>query len=162
LQIQAGVRDGAIETAAFQAKMKIFEGFRAEARGWRTGRRSDEIDYISNHGLVVDALRLWRSEKLLPIDGEIVNTALLDMGVVRSNELVEVFEVKTSAGRSDIYSAIGQLMVHGTAPDCTRVMVLPGNEPIARDLQAALDRLKVVLVRFKFDGNKTIIVDKHG
>jgi len=142
--------------------MKIFEGFRAEARGWRTGRRSDEIDYISNHGLVVDALRLWRSEKLLPIDGEIVNTALLDMGVVRSNELVEVFEVKTSAGRSDIYSAIGQLMVHGTAPDCTRVMVLPGNEPIARDLQAALDRLKVVLVRFKFDGNKTIIVDKHG
>lgn len=80
------------------------------------------------------------------------------MGVTISRDLVEVFEVKTSTKRSDIYGAIGQLMVHGTAKDCRRVMVLPDDEPIASDLKDALQRLGIELLRFKLDEHKATIV----
>ena len=80
------------------------------------------------------------------------------MGVAVGRELVEVFEVKTSTSRSDVYAAIGQLMVHGTADDCRRVIVLPHKESIATDLKNALDRLGIQLLNFKLDEEKAIIV----
>jgi hypothetical protein len=83
---------------------------------------------------------------------------MIDMGVAVGRDLVEVFEVKTSTGRSDVYGALGQLMVHGTSTDCRRVIVLPHKEPIASDLKDALQRLCIELLRFKLDEQKAIIV----
>ncbi|MBX9915629.1 MAG: hypothetical protein K2Y07_00040 [Nitrosomonas sp.] len=157
-RFKQAVRAGEIGTEEFQHKKKEFEDFYSEARGRRKGQRSRKIDYLSRHGEVVDALHSWRTAKPLSNDGKIVKSILIDMGVTISRDLVEVFEVKTSTRRSDIYGAIGQLMVHGTAKDCRRVMVLPHDEPIASDLKDALQRLGIELLRFKLDEHKATIV----
>jgi hypothetical protein len=152
------VRDGAIDTPEFKRKRKEFEEFYAESRGRRKGKRSGEIDYLSRHGDVVDALHTWRNSNVLPKGSRLVKDVLIDLGIAVGRELVEVFEVKTSTARSDIYAAIGQLMVHGTADNCRRVMVLPDKEPLASDLKDALKRLGIELLKFKLDKEKATIV----
>lgn len=152
------VRAGKTDTPEFQRKKRELEDFYAEGRGRRKGRRSGKIDYLSRHGDVVDALHAWRSSSALPNHGRLVKNVLIDIGVAVGRELVEVFEVKTSTSRSDVYAAIGQLMVHGAANDCRRVIVLPHKESIATDLKNALDRLGIELLNFKLDEEKAIIV----
>jgi len=152
------VRAGVIESPEFQRKKKELDDFFAESRGRRKGKRSSEIDYLSRHGEVVDALYVWRSSSALPQNGRLVKNMLIDMGVAVGHELVEVFEVKSSTARSDIYAAIGQLMVHGTTDECRRVMVLPQTELIASDLMEALQRLNIELLKFKLDEKSAIII----
>ena len=154
------VRTITIDTPEFQHKRKAFENFYAESRGRRKGKRSGEIDYLSWHGDVVDALYSWRKSRTLSPNGRLVKNVLIDLGVTKNNELVEVFEVKTSTARSDVYGAIGQLMVHGTAKDCRRVIVLPHDESLAPDLKQALQRLGIELLRFRFDGDDVKIVQR--
>lgn len=157
-RFKQAVRNGDLDSPEFQRKKKELEDFFAESRGRRKGRRAGIIDYLSRHGEVVDALYLWRSSNALPESVRLVKNILIDMGVAIDGELVEVFEVKTSAARSDVYSAIGQLMVHGTSDDCRRVIVLPQNEHIASDLKDALRRLNIELLRFTLDEKAATIV----
>ena len=157
-RFKQAVRAGEIDTQKFQRKKKELDDFYSEARGRRKGRRTGEIDYLSRHGEVVDALQSWRTLDALPKGGRIVKNVLIDMGVAVGRDLVEVFEVKTSTARPDVYGAIGQLMVHGTATDCRRVIVLPHKQPIAPDLKYALQRLSILLVKFKLDEQKATIV----
>jgi hypothetical protein len=152
------VRAGDMDTPDFQRKKKEFDDFYSESRGRRKGRRSGEIDYLSRHGEVVDALHSWRSSSALPEGGHLVKNVLIDMGVEIGRELVEVFEVKTSTARPDVYAAIGQLMVHGASDECRRVMVLPQKEPILSDLKKALKRLNIELLRFNLDEEVATIV----
>ncbi len=152
------VRAGDLASPEFQHKKKELDDFFAESRGRRKGQRSGEIDYLSRHGEVVDALYSWRSSSVLPKSGRLVKNVLIDMGVAVGSELVEVFEVKTSTARSDVYAAIGQLMVHGTSDKCRRVMVLPQKELIASDLKEALQRLNIELLKFKLDEKAATIV----
>lgn len=152
------VRAGDMDTREFQRKKKELDDFYSESRGRRKGQRSGELDYLSRHGEVVDALHSWRRSTALPKGGRLVKNLLIDMGVEVGRELVEVFEVKTSTSRADVYAAIGQLMVHGTSDDCRRAMVLPQKEPIATDLKEALKRLNIELLRFKLDEDAATIV----
>jgi len=145
------VRAGELNSRSFQRKEKDLNDFRSESSGRRTGRRSPEIDYLSRHGEVVDALYSWRTSSKMPDRSRIVKNVLIDLGVESRGELVEVFEVKTSSSRSDIYRAIGQLMVHGTAIKCRRVIVLPGTEQIATDQRRALQRLRIEIINFDLD-----------
>lgn len=158
-RFKQAVRDGEIDTPEFQRKQRELDDFYAEARGRRKGRRSSEIDYLSRHGDVVDALREWRGSSPMPKGARVVKDVLIDMGVAVGRGLVEVFEVKTSTARPDVYSAIGQLMVHGTADDCRRVIVLPHKEAIADDLVQALQRLDIELLRFELNEEKATIID---
>ena len=73
-----------------------------------------------------------------------------------NEELVEIYEVKTSASRSDVYSAIGQLMVHGPQ-SCRMVIVLPHDERLVDDLRDALQRHRIRLLRFKLDRKGAVI-----
>lgn len=152
------VRAGDMASPDFQRKKKELADFFAESRGRRKGQRSGEIDYLSRHGEVVDALYSWRSSSTLPKNGRLVKNIRIDMGVAVGHELVEVFEVKTSTARPDVYTAIGQLMVHGSSDECRRVMVLAHKELIASDLKAALQRLNIELLRFKLDEKGATIV----
>lgn len=152
------VRAGTIETQEFKRKKKELDDFYSEARGRRIGQRSGEIDYLSRHGDVVDALHSWRTSVALPKGGRVVKNILIDMGVSVGRDLIEVFEVKTDTGRSDLYGAIGQLLVHGTVANCRRVIVLPHKEPIAADLKDALKRLGIQLLKFKLNKQKAIIL----
>jgi hypothetical protein len=150
-RFKQAVREGEIDTPEFQHKEKMFRDFYSEPRGRRTGRRSGEIDYVSRHGDVLDALEAWRNSLPLEKGARLVKNFLLDLGVALGRELVEVYEIKTNTSRSHVYSAIGQLMVHGTAQKCRRVIVLPHKEPIAADLRDALRRLDIELKKFKLD-----------
>jgi hypothetical protein len=145
------VRAGQTNTPEVKSKQKLFDDFYAEARGHRKGRRSKEIDYLSRHGDVVDALNIWRNARSLAEGARSVKNVLFDLGISVGSDLIEVYEVKTSASRSLIYSAIGQLLVHGTADRCQRFIVLPDKEVIAPDLSGALQRLGIKLLRFRLD-----------
>jgi hypothetical protein len=158
-RFKQAVRNGEIASPEFQRKQRELEDFYAEARGRRKGRRSSKIDYVSNHGEVVDALYEWRTSSPMPKQARLVKNVLIDMGVAVARGLVEVFEVKTTTARPDVYSAIGQLMVHGTVDDCRRVIVLPHKEAIADDLSEALQRLGIELLRFNLDEEKATIID---
>jgi hypothetical protein len=158
VNFKKAVRAGDLATPEFKKKKKEYDDFYSESSGRRTGRRSAEIDYLSRHGDVVDALNVWRTSKPLRKDGRIVKNVLIDMGVAVGDDLVEVFEVKTSTARSDVYCAIGQLMVHGTAAQCRRVIVLPEKEKIADDLTDAFTRLNIELVTFELDEDKATII----
>lgn len=152
------VRAGELDSPEFKRKKKELDDFFSESRGRRKGTRSGEIDYLSRHGEVVDALYSWRNSRQLPKGSRLVKNVLIDMGVALADELVEVFEVKTSTTRSDVYAAIGQLMVHGTSDECKRVIVLPNSELLASDLKDALDRLNIELLKFKLDEKAATIV----
>jgi len=158
VSFKQAVRAGDMETPEFQRKKKELDDFYSEGRGRRRGRRTEVIDYLSRHGDVVDALNLWRASTPLPKSARIVKSVLIDMGVVIDRNLVEVYEVKTSTARQDIYGAIGQLMVHGMVENCRRVIVLPQDEPIADDLSRAIRRLNIELLHFKLSKKKATIL----
>ena len=147
-----------IHDPAFQQEMQAHDDFYREPRGRRTWHGPGQVDYLSRHGEVVDALQEWRETRGIPSQGRIVKTVFVDMGVKNaSGAMVELYEVKTSASRSDVYSAIGQLMVHGL-PGCTRTVVLPAAESIRPDLLEAFERHQIQLLRFNLDEEKAAIV----
>ncbi|TCU72433.1 hypothetical protein EDE08_105293 [Bradyrhizobium sp. R2.2-H] len=153
-------RTGEIQSPQFLKERREFEHYFSEGRGRRKGRRSSEIDYISRHGEIVDALQLWRSAKRLPRRCRIVKNVYIDLGVANGNDLVEIFEVKPSADRSSIYSAVGQLLVHGRKKPCRMTIVLPADESLAPDLADALSRLQIDEVRFELTKDSVSILDQ--
>lgn len=148
-EFKKAVRAGETSTPAFKQKEKQLVDFYSEARGRRKGTRAADFDYISRHGDVVDALHAWRKSTGLAAGTRLVKNVLIDLGVSIGGSLSEVYEVKTSATRPDVYTAIGQLLVHGSSEGCRRVIVLPGGEALAKDLERALERNAIEIVRFK-------------
>lgn len=144
---------GEIDTddPGFQRTMQEFDDFYREPRGRRTGYRPGGIDYLSRHGEVVDALHAWRKAQRLTRRQRIVKNVFIDMGIEEGPEkLVELYEVKTSSERSDIYGAIGQLLVHSSA-DCKKFLLLPRGRPLPNDLADALRRNQIELLRFRLN-----------
>lgn len=127
---------------------KALLDFYQEARGRRKGsRRTTAIDYVSRHGEVVDALAVWRTPSL-GRGQKIVKNCLIDLGVKSGKRLAEVYEVKTSAARGDVYTAIGQLAVHSPDALCKRIVVLPAADSLHPTLARALIREKIQLLRY--------------
>lgn len=143
------VRKGEVSTAILSSKLSYLEDYFAEATGRRKGKRSAEIDYVSRHGEVVDALKDW----WLKIDQRknlrMVKSILIDLGVQRRGKLTEVFEVKTKVTRSDIYTAIGQLEVHCEGNACQKYMVIPESDVLIEGIDETLKRLKIRLIRYR-------------
>ena len=154
------VADGRVdvENPQFRRDMEELDDFYKEPRGRRTGYRSGGIDYLSRHGEIVDALQNWRREQRLGSGLRIVKNVFIDLGIAnRRNRLLELYEVKTGAARPDVYSAIGQLMVHGP-PKCKKIVVLPAREHLANDLRATLIRHEVEVMHFDLGDNGAMIV----
>ena len=129
-----------------------FRPFYQEPRGLRLAEGPGVVEYLSRHGDVVDALRIWRTRRgLEKPKRSIVKNTYIDMGVTDARcSLTELYEVKTSAARSDVYTGIEQLMVHGPS-GCRRILVLPANEELKPGLPDAIERLKIELLRYELD-----------
>ena len=141
IEFKAAVRSGDTQTVKAKEKERKLREYFDEFFGRKKGKvAAREIDYVSRHGEVVKALREWRKRKGLTAGQRVVKTTLLDLGVSKGSDLVEVYEVKTSAVRGDVYTGIGQLTVHAQSLDCSRTLVLPADEALAQDLAAALMR----------------------
>lgn len=150
IDFKAAVRNGDTQTTNAKEKERKLREYFDEFFGRKRGKiAAREIDYISRHGEVVKALREWRKSKGLAADQCIVKTGLLDLGVSQGCDLVEVYEVKTSAMRGDVYTGIGQLTVHAKNLDCSRTLVLPADEILATDLAAALTRNQIYLQLYR-------------
>jgi hypothetical protein len=157
-QFKKAARNGDIVTPEFQRQQREFGDYFAEGSGRRKGLRKSEVDYISRHGEIVEALNVWRSSRPLPGRLRIVKDILIDLGVASGRRLVEVFEVKPKADRSSIYSAVGQLLVHSRHQDCKKIIVLPKGEKLSSDLADALRRLRISVLRFKLDESSATIL----
>ena len=147
-EFKSAVRSGEISAPKFQRQQREFQSYFSEGRGRRIGYRASRIDYISRHGEIVDALHAWRRSQLMPRGSRVVKNVLIDMGVAIGSRLVEVFEVKPKATRSDLYSALGQLFVHGHHVDCRSVIVLNKCEILPKDIDDALKALGIERVQF--------------
>ena len=157
-EFKKAVRAGETSTADFQKKEKQLTDFYEEARGRRKGTRTAGFDYVSRHGEVVDALHAWRKAAGLVKGSRLVKNVLIDLGVAAGGgSLTEVYEVKTSALRSDVYTAIGQLLVHGQSEDCKRIIVLPRSGSLASDLDRALKRNAIDIIRFRLTEESALI-----
>ena len=133
----------------FRRKQQEFEDFYKESRGRRRGSRPGKIDYLSRHGEVVDALHAWRRARPLKRHHRFVKNVFIDLGVADGDgNLVELYEVKTGSERQDVYTAIGQLAVHGSNR-CKKSMVLPNGRQLPQDLADALQCHRIELLRFR-------------
>ena len=140
-----------LEDPDFQRTMQEFDDFYEESRGRRRGSRPGEFDYRSRHGEVVDALYAWRQARPFAPRHRTVKNIFIDMGVADGHDdLVELYEVKTSSERSNIYTAIGQIAVHGSE-DCKKFLVLPNGGTLPQDLDDALERHRIELLRFRLN-----------
>jgi len=84
---------------------------------------------------------------------------LVDLAVKVDGEVVELYEVKSGAGRPEMYEAIGQVLVHGDGAECRRTIVVPHDETVADDVAAALTRLRIAVLRFKLSETAATIID---
>jgi hypothetical protein len=159
IDFKSAVRAGEPPTSETKDREKILREYFREAAGRRKGKRyAAEIDYLSRHGEVVDALANWRTGLGLADGEKLTKNVLIDLGVKKAGKLTEVYEVKTSTARGDIYTAIGQLTVHSAGNACRRFMVLPADEHIAKDLAEGLVRSGIELKRFRLSTDKAEIL----
>jgi hypothetical protein len=143
------VQNGLLNSEAFQKKEREFREYRREFSGRKRGSRAAEVDYISRHGDIVDALREWR-ELTLKQGEKITNTGYIDLLVIGPrSDVREIFEVKTGCTRGHIYTAIGQLMAHKVSNPCGQSIVIPEGDDIPEGLEEALKRLGIRTVRFR-------------
>lgn len=131
----------------------------SEFAGIKKGARSQEIEYLTRHGEIVDALKAWR-EKQAPFAASerTFNNQLIDLGVCNAkNQILEIYEVKTNLVRQTLYTAIGQLVVHAGA-DARRFIVLPSGAALPVDVQRALSILNIGALRFTMTSEKVFIL----
>lgn len=150
---KVAVRAGLIESPAFKKSVEDYERYSKEFSGRKRGKNSTRFDYRSYHGDVVDALFNEVSQRRGVVA---FNSRLIDLYVKKKKKITEVYEVKTSVGRQALYTAIGQIMTHTPAnnPDIRRVLVLPFEENVPEDINAAILALDIEVRRFKISLSK--------
>lgn len=142
---------GEIDAPTFRNKITEWEEYHRESSGRRKGKWKAEIDYVSYHGDVVDAL--WRERDAAKAPGELVTRSILiDLLVRKDDRITEVFEVKTSTDRQSLYTAVGQLMTHsvGAGPQIGRTLVIPEGA-VPDDLLGCMQELAIAVRRFRLD-----------
>lgn len=159
VDFKQAVRDGAAATPEVQERETLLKDYYSESTGRRKGhRQARDIDYVSRHGEVVEALSAWREKRGLARGEKLVKNVLIDLGVKKAGDLIEVYEVKTSAGRGDVYTAIGQVMVHAKGEGCKRFVVLPQRDALAKDLKDGLARSGIELMLFELTESDATIL----
>lgn len=157
---KTAVRKGTISRPLFRRQQSLLRSYFPESYGRRRGYRKAEFDFETRHGEIVHALKIWRQSHLMKRGWSIAKNVGIDLGVAAGQRLIELFEVKPSAERQHIYSAIGQLIVHGGDSGCRKVMVLPEKTVLATDLSQALRKQNVEIVQFRLKKKDVTILGK--
>lgn len=144
IDFKEAVRAGKTQTKSAQSKAEKLRDYYDEFFGRKQGKiNKTRVDYESRHGEVVKRLRERRKDQGLKRDLRIVKNRLLDLGVADGEKLIEAYEVKSGCSRGEIYTAIGQLMVHGGASGCTKTLVVPRQNAIPNDITKALEHHRI-------------------
>ena len=126
-----------------------------EFSGRKKAQRAREVEYISRHGDIGDELTRWRPAKR----GErLVKDGYIDLGVEAAGKLKVLYEVKTSTSRYNLYTAIGQILVHGrNAVALESYVVVPAGDSMPADVGEALRTLEIGVLRYRLAGKKVVI-----
>lgn len=159
IEFKAAVRRGETNARGFKRIEQSYRDYYAEFSGRARRTRVNALEYISRHGDIVKALHDWRRTSLRANDRAVKNR-FIDLGVVRDQKLIELYEVKPTCDRSELYSAFGQLMVFGTSVDgrCRRHIVLPAGEGIPAEIADAFQRSSISIIRFNIVGDDVSIL----
>lgn len=151
VEFKKAARAGVMERPEMQQRIDRLQAYFRESSGRRRGYSPGRvIDYVSRHGDVVDALAKWVLEvRGLPRGGSLAKDRLIDLGAQVKGRLVEVWEVKSSLSRGDLYTAIGQLSVHAPDADCKQTIVLPADGQMPEGMERAFKRLGVSVMRYR-------------
>jgi len=138
---QSTGRSGHTGSARFELKSlgKEFEGI-------KTYRINREVNAVCDHGPIVEKLR-----KLLRSRGYSTGKdKLRDLYVYHGRKVTSLFEVKPSADRQSIYSAVGQLLLHSANVNPRSRLILVTPDGISPNLQSALRRIGIETLGFKW------------
>jgi hypothetical protein len=160
LDFKQAVLNGETVSDHARAAQRTFKSYYDEFAGRKRRRRVREIEYISRHGDIVRALCDWRQHTAKAHERTVKN-AFIDLGIETRGILTELYEVKTNCDRQTLYSAIGQVIVHCESRSGTfqRFLVLPNGEQIAEDIEHALTRASISVIRFELANNEIRILD---
>lgn len=152
------VERGELETSEFQRQANRWRQYLKEFSGRKSGVLNVDLDYVSYHGDVVDALKPW-VESRVPSGVTITNSPLIDLLAHKAGRLTAIYEVKTSTNRQALYAGIGQLVVHGARPaGVHRHLVVPYGESIASDIETALRQLDIAMIRFRINRDDSVTI----
>ncbi len=149
--------DGEVLLSNLEERAAEIEGYRKESSGQRTGKVDVDLDYISYHGDIVEALKV-KCETFQSNGQQIVNNVLIDLCAVSQGIVTTVFEIKTSLNRQALYTAIGQLFTHSVSsgPSASCVLVIPVGD-IHSDIAACLKEKQISVVRYRFEGDEIVL-----
>ncbi|MEI6168843.1 MAG: hypothetical protein WCS52_16805 [bacterium] len=103
-----------------------------------------------NHGRVVSALKRYLESKAQLPGQRLVNTKKIDLALVKSSQLIHVWEVKTDVSLQNLYTGIGQLIVHTMGQHkCDKTLVLPDTPNLSTPFIAGLASLGISVIYFK-------------
>lgn len=149
---------GDLDNTAFQQTASEWDAYRREFSGRKTGTVNVDLDYVSFHGDVVGALKLWVEDQLKR-GARTTNSPLIDLLVHRDGRLTDIYEVKTSGARQVLYTAIGQLVVHSAGDaNVRRHLVLPEDVEVPDDVALALRGGSIIVLRFQIRHGKTVAI----
>jgi hypothetical protein len=154
---KAKVRSPDFDLAASKRQVEQYRSYYPEPSGHRTGTRSSTIDCVSRHGDVVASLKEKISRRGLA-GASVVKSVFIDLGIELHDALTHLYEVKTSVDRQDLYTAIGQLLVHAKSASCKRFLVVP-DDTLPADIRSALDRYSVSVLRYRLTPNAVVFLD---
>ena len=148
------VREKSIDALELEPISNEIEQFKSEFAGKKKGKRSSlDIDYLCTHGEVVNWLQADREARKTAAE-IVANNGFIDLYVRKGGSLTEVYEVKTSVERQPLYTAIGQLVVHGSQPEApTLHLVLPEGESVPADIRDALTHRGIKTLRYAQDAS---------
>lgn len=154
-KFKSAVGSGELDTQDFRQRVEEYENYAREFSGKKRVQRAGSFDYQSYHGDVVEALYQERIELQKP-DESVYNSNLIDLYVKKNGKIIIIYEVKTSAERQTLYTAIGQLMTHALAngSKAKRILVLPDGEEFPDDINTALSIMNIDIRRFSVSGPK--------
>lgn len=155
------IEDYVREVAAFKAWVRGLDGdvssivgeieeigrYLREIAGRLRRRPIEALDVVVEHGDIVHALKLGR-DRIASRGEQVFNTPLIDLYVRKNNRRTEVYEVKTALDRQSLYTAIGQLAVHGSSAQASRLLLVVPEGPIADDIRRAVTSMNIEVIRY--------------
>ncbi len=166
VDFKQAVVDGDVDGPSAHKTKKTYSDYFREFSGKKKGQRAREYEFDCRHGDIVHALSEWRkthisSRRSSPIEC-IIKNVYIDLGITdASGKLMELYEVKTNTDRQTLYTAIGQIMVHEPVgvESLRRFVVLPNHSEIPNDVDRAIKRLKIQILRFEMTDDSVRILE---
>ena len=135
---------------------KFTPEFSGQKRGYSL---AGTIDATADHGFVVDELM-----KAVKAAGhEPFNDQQRDLFVAGANgRMATLFEIKTDVSTTNIYQAVGQLMLNGYSqqPEVEKVLVIP--QKPSEKTEQALHKLDIKVLTYDWKENKPVIPSLDG